>query len=261
MKPLFSLTLGILIFALCLTLLPAQHFNVMAEPYDDEQIGEQMVDETPESDEEPMFDEEPLSDSEDAPMMDEEPFTDEPPMFDEEPLTDEPMTDEEPMMDDEPVAEDEPTLDDEPVTDEAYRDDSSGTADFEDMADEHSSPQGLARDTDADTVSAPAVVRHPKIPPKCSQAAGHAMYKLSNSTFGGYVSYMQPNATLSFHNISQKAFQVRITPASMVTKSNFIVPAGHKIDIFTTSSTQFMSGSIIANDGSGDRVQDLVKCP
>ncbi|MCG8689337.1 MAG: hypothetical protein MI892_30975 [Desulfobacterales bacterium] len=250
MKHSFILTMGILSCALGLMVFPIQGYIVQAQSYGDEQYEEQYPNEQYQ---EEQYQEDPYS---------EDQYTDDPYTEDEyDQYTDDQQTDTEdtyPLEDTHTQGDSTYEYNDEPVGDEYPSEESPGY-DYDD------DPLGgdVADDSAVDASSVPetGTTNLQAMPPQCQQAAGSAYYRLTNAPFGGGYSYLQPNARMTFDNQSSATYNIRITPSNIVSKSTLTVPAGHKKSIFVSSSKKLMTGNIIANAGSGDMYQGLVKCP
>ncbi len=255
MKRSFFLTVMTIVFALSLALLPMQDNGALAQSYDNEQQVDSLIEPDETYPSETPYDEE----QEEDPVIEMEETYPSETLYEDEPQED-------------PLIESDETYPSEAPYDEEQEDDlvvemeetnPSGVLGEEDSANElgnDSSDEGYPTDETIDAATAAGMAIQPVIPPKCQQAAGHALYILSNSGLGG-ISYLQPSARISFDNRSSSTYQIRVTPANIVTNHSFSLPAGNKITIFASSTSKFMSGSIVANAGSGDKVQDIVKCP
>ncbi len=256
MKRSYFLTVGIVAFVLGLILLPMNNYTVMAQSYDEEQQQQDLLtepDETYLSDEtypSEELEENDLDSELRQNLLDDDYPTDDQPTEDyptDELSTDEYPTDE--LSTDELPTEEYPT--------EEYLPNELPTYELptgENPTDEYPTDESV------DAASVPGSTSLQAAPPKCSQAGGHVLYLLSNG-FGGGVSYLKPGARMTFQNYSNLTWQIQVIPSSIVSSSSFSVPPGSKIDIFASSSSQLETGSIYANAGSGDMVQDIVKCP
>ncbi len=256
MKHSYILTMGIIIFIFGLILLPMQNHKVMAQSYDEEQQEDLLT----EPDESYLSDETYPSEDQEGNNYDSELRQD---SLDEEYPADERPLDEYPadeLPTDELPTEEYPTEEyptDELPTDELPTDElPTGELPTGELPTEE-----YPTDESVDAASALGAGSLQTAPAKCSQAAGHVLYLLSKSSFGGSVSYLKPGARITFQNDTNTTFQIKVVPSSIVTSSSFSLPAGSKMDIFASSSSQLETGSIYANAGSGNMVEDIVKCP
>ncbi len=271
MKRSYFLTMGIAAFVFCLILLPMQNYKVMAQSYDEEQQEDLLTepDETYLSDE--TYPSEGLEQNDSDSELGQDSLNEEYP--DDEHLTDDQPTDEYPL-DELPTEEYPPNelpteeypTDELPMNELPTNEYPTDELPMNELpANEYPTDElpteEYKTDSSVDAVSSPGAAASQTAPAKCSQAAGHVLYLLSKSSFGGSVSYLKPGARITFQNSSNVTFQIQVIPSTIVTSSSFSVPAGSKIDIFASSSSQLETGSIYANAGSGDMVEDIVKCP
>jgi hypothetical protein len=275
MKRSFVLTVEILVFALGLILLPMQDHGVLAQSHDDEQQ-EDMGIETGESnpsggsgEDDPTLDlgEDPPGEDHPSDVPEEDPSGEDHPSDDpgEDPSGEDYPSDdpgEDPSGEDYPTddPEEDPSGEDYPSDDPG--EDPSGEDYPTGNSEEDSSGEDHPGDESVDAAAAPGMAPQSTVPPKCRQAAGHVLYNVSNSSFGGGCSYLQPKAKLSFLNATTNTtFTINVEPPNLVTSSSFKLPAGSKTIIFTNSTSQVRGGSIIVNGGAGNLIEDIVICP
>ena len=109
--------------------------------------------------------------------------------------------------------------------------------------------------------AASGAVSQQTLSPKCDQASGHSMFRLTRAGINNGASFIRSGAQVEFWNDSNVTHKVVIMPSGILSNHAFTITPGSKVLVFAGSPGEITGGSIVANPGTAQTVHDIVICP